>query len=115
MTPMPFSAGQMSLLTSFICHSWCEAPSVEPLATTMSRHASTLSRQYAQPLIDAFTKAIAWPQYSGSARRRLVGPDGVLQHADAVFLVGRSTLRSSGVYSSPVSGFTASSTCAYSL
>jgi hypothetical protein len=45
--------GQISLFTSLICHSWWLAPSVEPALTTMSRHSSTLSRQYAHPSIDA--------------------------------------------------------------
>jgi hypothetical protein len=43
--PIPFSDGQISLLISFICQSWWLAPSLEPLATTMSRHFSALSRQ----------------------------------------------------------------------
>ena len=62
MTPTPFAAGQMSLLTSFTCHSWWLLPSFDPLATTMSRHCSTLSRQNAQPWSEAFTNAMAWPQ-----------------------------------------------------
>jgi hypothetical protein len=45
MKPTPLVAGQISLLISFICHSWWLLPSLEPLATTMSRQASTLSRQ----------------------------------------------------------------------
>ncbi len=44
-TPTPASAGQISLLISFICQSWWLLPSFDPLATTMSRHSSTLSRQ----------------------------------------------------------------------
>src|SRR6185436_7838982 len=41
--------GQISLLISLTCHSWWLAPSFEPAFTTMSRHDSGLSRQYAQP------------------------------------------------------------------
>src|SRR5919107_2605472 len=48
--PTPADDGQISLLTSFICQSWWLLPSLEPLATTRSRHDSALSRQYAQPL-----------------------------------------------------------------
>ena len=44
----------MSLLISFICHSWWLSPSFEPCATTMSRHFSALSRQNIQPLKLAF-------------------------------------------------------------
>ena len=85
MKPMPSGDGQISLLTSFIIHSWCVAPSVEPAAVTMSAHSSGLSRQYVQPWIDAATKRVAWSLYSGSSARRAgIGPDGVLQHADAV-------------------------------
>ena len=89
MMPMPFSAGQMSLLTSFICHSWWLSPSCEPAATTMSRQASGLSRQYAQPWIDAASEAdgdVAVGLVGLQPRR--VGPDRVLQHADADLLVG---------------------------
>src|SRR3954451_1879293 len=53
--PIPFGDGQISLFTSFICQSWWLAPSLEPLATTMCRHFSGLSRQYAQPLMLAST------------------------------------------------------------
>ena len=78
----------MSLLISFICHSWWLAPSFDPAATTMSRHASALSRQYAQPSIDAATNRTAVSRYASSdVQLRGVGPDGVLQHADADFLV----------------------------
>ena len=59
MKPMPLSAGHISLLTSFICHSWWLSPSCEPAATTMSRHASALSRQYAQPSNEAARKRTA--------------------------------------------------------
>ena len=49
----PAGDGQISLLISLTCHSWWLAPSFEPAFTTMSRHDSGLSRQYAQPSRDA--------------------------------------------------------------
>jgi hypothetical protein len=59
MTPTPSGDGQMSLLTSFICHSWWLAPSLEPFATTMSRQLSGLSRQYTQPASEPATNLVA--------------------------------------------------------
>ncbi len=114
-TPTPPAAGQMSLFTSFICHSWWLAPSSEPLLTTRSAHAWALSRQYAQPCSAPRTKAIAFTAVRRVGETGLVGPDGVLAHADALGLVGDDVGAPPGVYSSPVSGLTASSTCAYSL
>ena len=87
--PMPSGDGQISLLISFICHSWWLLPSCDPAATTRSRHSSGLSRQNTQPSIDAATKRVG----DVGVRRVVgepagVGPDRVLQHADAELLVG---------------------------
>ena len=68
--PMPSGDGQMSWLTAFICQSWWLSPSDEPAATTMSRHDSGSSRQYAQPWSEAATKRVAMSLYAASFARR---------------------------------------------
>ncbi|OLT20719.1 hypothetical protein BJF78_09085 [Pseudonocardia sp. CNS-139] len=59
-TPIPSGEGQMSLFTSLTCQSWWLAPSVDPAATTRSRHCSTLSRQYAQPSSEPARNRTVW-------------------------------------------------------
>ena len=56
--PTPFGDGQMRPLISFICHAWCEAPSAEPLASTMSTQSELLSLQCAQPSSEPATKRL---------------------------------------------------------
>src|SRR4030095_6767610 len=65
-TPTPPVDGQISLLTSFTCQSWWLLPSLDPLATTRSRHFSVLSRQYAQPLIVPTRNFTVCCWYAGS-------------------------------------------------
>ena len=113
---MPSVDGQISLLISFICHSWWLAPSFEPAAThdvaarlgVVAAVRPALDRGGDEAGGDVLVRRVA-VEPAG------VGPDRVLQHADADVLVADTTLKSSGVYSSPVSGFSASSTWAYSL
>src|SRR3954454_12973434 len=106
--------GQINLLISFICHSWCVAPSLDPLATTMSRQSSGLSRQYAQPCSEPLTNAIACPQYAGSPRRSWSAQMASCSMPTPSCSY-ETTLRSDGWYNAPVAEFLASSTCAYSL
>ena len=62
MTPIPSRFGQISALTSFICHAWWPAGSAVPCLTTVDTHDFAWSRQKAQPLNVAVRNliAVAW-------------------------------------------------------
>src|SRR3954471_20445142 len=113
-TPMPPVDGQISLFTSFICQSWWLLPSLEPLATTRSRHFSALSRQYAQPLIVAARNFTVCCWYAGSLSLSVLAQTASCSIDDpSVF---QSMIeKSSAVYCLPVAGSLASSSWAYSL
>src|SRR4051794_25364854 len=113
-TPIPFFDGQISLLTSFICQSWWLLPSLEPLATTRSRHFSGLSRQNAQPLIVAVRNFTVCCWYAVSFSLSVFAHTESCSMDDP-FCFQSMIEKSSGVYSLSVVGFLASSSWAYSL
>ena len=114
MMPMPSSAGQISLLISFICHSWWLSRR-SGLGVDHDVMASfRVVEQNAQPSMEAATKRVATLTYASSPSR---APSAQIASCSMPTPISsyEMTLRSSGVYSSPVCGFSASSTCAYSL
>ena len=115
MMPMPFGDGQISALISLSCQVWWPWPSVGPLSSTTWTQASKLSRHQIQPLNEARRKRVAMSSLAGlrqpAACEAKMPSWSMAVPADSIEM----TDRSSGLYSSPVSGFVASSTWAYSL
>ena len=115
MCPIPLVEGQISLLTSLVIHSWWLTPRVDPAAVTIPAAPSGSAMTSAQPRMAPLISLVAVSAYAGSLERRSV----LAQIASWSIAVPTSfqsiTEKSAGWYSFPVSGLTASSSCAYSL
>ena len=68
MTPMPFDAGQMSALISFICQVWWPFGSAGPFASTVFTQSLWWSRHQIQPCSDAATNFFAVATFAGFLR-----------------------------------------------